>query len=88
MKKRTRKKSCRGACGACLSSPSCASCLSSCCLVLVFEHAARDGAADGPDDAVVHFVPGKTACGAASESAHEAAVFGAGLGSAAVGARG
>ena len=56
--------------------------------VLVFEHAAGDGAAEGPDDAVVHFVPGKTACGAASESAHEAAVFGAGLGSAAVGARG
>lgn len=56
--------------------------------VLVFEHAARDGAADGPDDAVVHLVPGETACGAAGESAHEAAVFGAGLGSTAVGAWG
>lgn len=56
--------------------------------VLVFEHAAGHGAADRPDDAVVHLVSGETARGAAGESAHEAAVFGAGLGRSAVGAWG
>ena len=49
--------------------------------VLVFQHAAGYGAAERPDDAVVHLVPGETARGAAGESAHQAAVFGTGLGS-------